>query len=85
MKITGKYLDKLQVQLENACRELDRVARLRVGLLEGGPSIDDEKRAVERARANMIQALRQAGPRLKQKWGLEELEWQYNDDGTFKF
>lgn len=62
-KSTLKEIKKSMRKLDEAIADHQRVANQRIGIISGGPSIDEENRVFEEAHGDLLRLLRNAGPR----------------------
>ena len=82
MNITAHHLAQLQSRIETTGAALNQATQSRVGIIDGKPSIDADRASHYASRAEMLAALKTAGPRLRSQFHAEQWEDSFNPDGS---
>ncbi len=82
MKTTEKQIRKIQLKLDASAAELKITASLRAGMIDGKPDITHDRAVHHANRAEMLAALKNAGPRTRAKFHAEQWEQNFNADGS---
>ena len=84
MKTTFRNFKKLMSEYESAVEAVKRVSSQRIGIISGGPSIDDENEEMERCEKLIVDFLMQCGVRVLRRCVSEYGEWPLVSDVAYQ-